>query len=313
MLGTVDWKISKRELQWPAQRCPPSVYNYPMNRPVVQDIVRIIAIAAVGVVAFAAGLWIWGNWHDEWSGYNAQFSVSNGSCNIAIVPIVGDITTLPQGQEDGSDAADSYPSTNADDVLYQLRLAESDPYIQGILVRIDSLGGSPVASEIMADALKRASLPVAALIREYGTSGGYLVATGADAIFASPLSDVGSIGITMSYLENWEKNAKEGLRFVSLSSGKFKDYGNPDKPLTSDERALLERDLKIYHEAFVKKVAENRGLPVETIAKLADGSSMPGELALKNKLIDTPGNQASTRAWFAEQLKIAPEEVVFCE
>lgn len=286
-----------------------------MNRPFVQDIVRVVAIAIIGLATFWAGLWIWGNWNDEWSGFNAQFSVSNGSCNIAIVPIMGDITSLPSNEGDPADplAADAYPIANVDDIIYQLHLAENDPNIEGILVRIDSLGGTPVASEILADAIKASPLPVAALIREYGTSGGYLAATGADTIFASPLSDVGSIGITMSYLENVGKNTKDGLRYVQLSSAPFKDYGDPNKTLTAAERALLERDLKIYHDEFVRQVAENRKMTVEEVAKLADGSSMPGALALEHKLIDKLGDQDSTRAWFAQQLEIPESDVMFCE
>jgi len=289
------------------------MYNHRMNRPIVQDIVRIVVIAFVGLAMFWAGLWIWGDWNDEWSGFNAQFTVSDGYCNIAVVPIVGDITTLPYPEEDPEDPANQYPTATVDDILYQLRLAESDPYIEGILVRIDSLGGTPVASEILADAFKSSPLPVAALIREYGVSGGYLAATGADTIFASPLSDVGSIGITMSYLENVGKNTKDGLRYVQLSSAPFKDYGDPNKPLTTAERALFDRDLKIYHEEFIKQVATNRNLPIEDVAKLADGSSMPGALALENGLIDALGNQAATRSWFAEQLDLTVPDIEFCE
>src|SRR3989338_3767651 len=144
-------------------------------------------------------------------------------------------------------------------------------------------------SEIIANAVKNSVLPSVGLIREAGTSGGYLVATGADTIIASPFADVGSIGVTMSYVENWGQNEKEGLRYVSLSSGEYKASGDPNKPLTPAERSLAERDLKIYHEQFVKEVAENRGLSIEEISKLADGSSMPGSLALENKLIDALG------------------------
>ncbi|MDO8682351.1 MAG: S49 family peptidase [Armatimonadota bacterium] len=281
----------------------------------MQDIVRVVVIAIVGLATFWGGLWIWGDWNDEWSGFNAQFTVSDGYCNIAVVPITGDITTLPSNEGDPADplAADAYPIANVDDILNQLRRAESDPDIEGILVRIDSLGGTPVASEILADAIKALNLPVAALIREYGTSGGYLAATGADTIFASPLSDVGSIGITMSYLENVGKNTKDGLRYVQLASAPFKDYGDPNKPLTAAERALFERDLKIYHGEFIKQVAANRNLPVEDVAKLADGSSMPGALALENRLIDTLGNQAATRSWFAQQLGLTVPDIEFCE
>lgn len=282
-----------------------------MNWVGVKDILRVGAVAVGGLVVFWAGLWIWGNWYDEWSGYNAQYAVSDGSCNIAVVPVTGDITTFPNQEADPESY--SYPVANVDDILQQLRMAEGDPNIAGILVRIDSYGGSPVASEVLADAIKASSLPVAALIREVGTSGGYLVASGADTIFASALSDVGSIGITMSYVDNVGKNAKDGFGYVQLSSAPYKDAGDPNKPLTAADRALFERDLKIYHEEFVRQVAENREMPVEEVAKLADGSSMPGALALEKGLIDALGNQAATRSWFAQELDLLVTDITFCE
>jgi protease-4 len=274
---------------------------------------KIITLWALAIIIiFAVGLRIFGSWHDEWSGYNTSTMISDGFCNVAVIPITGDIIPFAGANQDGS--GNEMPiSTNPDDVAATLRFAENDPNVLGVLVRIDSSGGSPVASEIITNGFKNSSLPVVALIREIATSGAYLSATGAQTIIASPFSDVGSIGITMSYLENTLKNSKEGLEYVSLISAKFKDYGNPDKPLTSAERDLLERDLKIYHDQFVKEVAENRNLPIEQVAKLADGSSMPGALALENKLVDALGDQETARAWFAERLEITPEEVIFCE
>ncbi len=280
-------------------------------RTLKQELFLISAGAIIILVVFFIGLWGFGVWHDEWSGYNASWEISDGVCNIAVTSINGDITTM--GGATTTEGEEDLLITNADDVLALLRSAEADPNVLGVIVNIDSLGGAPVASELIANALKDLSIPTVALIREFGTSGGYLAATGADTIIASPFSDVGSIGVTLSYLENWEKNAKEGLRFVSLSSGKYKDYGNPDKPLTADERALLERDLKIYHDQFVKEVSENRNLPIEDVVKLADGSSMPGELALQNKLIDALGDRNTARAWFAGKLGVSDEEIIFCE
>jgi len=279
----------------------------------IKEKLKIIAVwALVVIIVFAVGLRIFGSWHDEWSGYNTSTMISDGSCNIAVIQITGDIIPYAGADKDGS-GNEMPPSTNPDDTLATLHWAESDPNVLGVLARIDSSGGTPVASEVIANGFKNSSLPVVALIREMGTSGAYLLATGAETIIASPLSDVGSIGVTLSYLENTAKNTKEGLQYISLASAKFKDYGNPDKPLTSAERDLIERDLKIYHEQFVKEVAENRNLPVEQVAKLADGSSMPGTLALENNLVDSLGDQETARAWFAEQLEISAEEVVFCE
>lgn len=264
-------------------------------------------MSVVIVGGFYACLLIWGVWYDEWSGYNASISVSNGMCNIAVVPITGEITPFEYNLEDSS------IYTNIDSTVSYINAAESDPNILGMLLRIDSYGGYPAASEVIANKVKQSSLPSVGLIREAGTSGGYLIATGADTIIASPFSDVGGIGVTMSYLENWKQNQDSGLNYVSLSSAPYKDYGNPDKPLTQKERELFERDLKIWHEYFVELVAKNRELFVEDVVNIADGSTLPGKLALENNLIDALGDKETARQWFADELDMLPTEVIFCE
>ena len=284
-----------------------------LNSGTLRHEIGIIVLWAVAIlIVFILGLQAFGSWHDEWSGYDASFSISDGVCNIAVVPILGEIIPY-SGANDYGDESEPPISISAGDARAAIRMAESDPDIRGVLVYIDSYGGTPAAAESIANMLKGSPMPVAAYIGEASASAAYLVATGADRIFASPFSDIGSIGVTMSYVENWEQNTKEGLRYVSLASAPFKDYGDPNKPITAAERALLERDLKIYHEQFVKEVAGNRNLPVEDVAKLADGSSMPASLALENKLIDALSDQETPRAWFAEQLKMPMVEVVFCE
>ena len=275
--------------------------------------IKIIALWIVAtLIVFAVGLWIFGLWHNRWSGYSASLSISDGLCNIAVIPITGDIISYAGADQDGS-WSEMPPSTNADEVLATLYKAENETNILGIFVRIDSSGGSAVASEIISNGFKRSLLPVATFIREGANSGAYLAATGANTIIASSFSEIGSIGVNMSYLDKTAKNAKDGLQYIQLTSARFKDYGDPDKPLTFAERSLIERDLKIYHDHFVKIVSENRNLPVEQVAKLADGSSMPGSLALKNGLIDALGDQETARDWFAKKLEISPKEVIFCE
>lgn len=261
---------------------------------------------------FYVGLVLFGIWHDEWSGYNASAYISDGYCNIAVVPVIGDITSYGEYADEDNN---SYTLTTMGDTLSLLSMTQYDPNIYGVLVLIDSPGGTPAASEAIANELITTSMymPVAAYIVETGASGAYLAATGADTIFASPFSDIGSIGVSMSYLDYTKQNENEGVEFVSLASAKYKDYGAPDKPLTADERLLLERDLKIYHDEFVKQVATNRDMDIEKVASLADGSTLPGSLALEAGLIDALGNKEDVRQWFAEQLELPSEQVVFCE
>jgi protease-4 len=285
-----------------------------MQNPLLRTLLVTIICILGGLVLTWGGLHIYGNWHDDWSGYTASTMISGGWCNIAVAPVLGDIIAYSGADKDGYSTESDLPvSTNPDDFSSFLRQAEADPYILGVLVRIDSSGGSPVGGEVIANALRRSILPSVALLGDVAASAGYLIASGANTVIASPFSDVGSIGISMSYLENTQQNETEGLSFVSLSSAEFKDYGSPDKPLTLGERALLERDLKIYHQYFVELVAENRELPIEAVEALADGSSMPGSLALENGLVDTLGDQETARGWFAQELGLTPAEIVFCE
>ena len=266
------------------------------------------SLAALGV--FWLGLQMYGSWSDEWSGYNASQYVSDGVCNIAVIPIDGEITTFPYPVDENG-LTDL--TTSMSDTLSTIGKAESDPNILGILTLIDSYGGSPAGSQVIAEELKTSLLPTAAYILDAGASGGYFIATGANTIIANPFADVGSIGVTMSYLDYTKQNEEQGLEYVSLSSAKFKDSGSPDRPLSDEERALFERDLKISHDEFVREVAENRSLPIEDVALLADGSTFPAPLALEHKLIDAVGTQEDVRAWFAEQLGMSSDDVVFCQ
>lgn len=285
-----------------------------MVKSILKYIGVTILISLAALIVFFLGLQFWGDWNDEWSGYNASQKVSDGQCNIAVLPLFGGIISY-RGADKGemTTADDLPPSVNPDDVENFFQSAEADPKIQGVLGEMDSYGGSGAGGEIIANRFKKSPLPTVVAVRDMAASAGYQIATGADYIIAFPSSDIGSIGVTMSYLDNSEKNEIDGLKFISLSSGKFKDSGTPDKPLTEEERTLFERDLKIYHDDFVTYVSNNRKIPFEDVAKLADGSSMPGTLALQHKLIDELGDRETARLWFAKKLGLTKEEVVFCK
>ena len=137
-----------------------------------------------------------------------------------------------------------------------------------------------------------------------------MAATGADRIFASAYSDVGSIGVTSSYLDNSAYNEENGYVFNSLSSGKFKDIGHPDRALTMEEKERILKDVKRLHELLVDMVSTNRGLPRENVAALADGSTWLGIDAQENGLIDGLGDLRTIKDLLAEELE---EEVTMCQ
>jgi protease-4 len=238
--------------------------------------------------------------------YQVENKISDGECNIAVLPVEG--TILPF-----YGLSDFDPIVTPEEVEAFLDLAEKDENIDGILIEVNSPGGTPVASHRIAERLHNSSLPVVGMIGDMGASGGYMVAAATDFLIASPLSDVGSIGVNMSYVEESKKNEEEGLTYVQLTTGKFKDVGSPDRPITDEERELLMSDLKIIHNEFVNIVAKYRNMEVSKIEALADGSSMSGSRALDAGLIDMLGGRAEAQGTFSGLLGKNVDDIKFCE
>lgn len=270
---------------------------------------RAFGIGIVVVIIFGFGLSVFGSWHDEWSGYNASFRASDGYCTIAVIPIAGEMFASAMYDEFGMPLA----GATLDDFRDQLRIAENDPDIDGVIVDIDSGGGSPYAGEAIANELKRSPLTSAAVIRDYAASAAYWAATGADRIFASEVSEVGSIGVTMSYLEYAGQNEDSGLRYVEIASGPYKNSGDPDRFLSDEEKEKFQESVDRLADFFVAQVALNRNLPEEEVRELADGSTFPGAVALSAGLVDELGDQESARQWFSTALQMDPADVVICE
>ena len=237
---------------------------------------------------------------------NDSWDDTNDKCSVAGINLHGELFTyIPNHSEsDPSFNADSVASEN---ITWAIRLANKDPKIKAILVEVDSGGGSPVAGEEISTAIENSDKPVIAHIREYGTSAAYWAISSADKIFASKNSDVGSIGVTSSHLNNVAKNQKEGYFYEQLSAGKYKDSWSPDKPLTSEERALFLRDINIVHANFIETVSRNRNLPLEEVKRLADGSTVLGERAKTLGLIDEIGGENEVNNYLEEIIGEKPE------
>ena len=181
-------------------------------------------------------------------------------------------------------------TVSGDRIAYLIDILEQNKSIHTIVLDIDSPGGTPVAAETIMQAMLRSKKKTVALVRNVAASGGYMAAVGASEIYASAFSEVGSIGITMSYLDQSKKDEAEGLTYVQLSTGKYKDTGSPDKAITEEEKTLLKKGLQNAHDFFVSLVSDHRKIPKEEVEKLADGSTLPASEALTHKLIDKIGN-----------------------
>lgn len=244
---------------------------------------------------------------------SANENTEENNCNVLGIKLHGDLVTyIPPTDSytnEENDASAGGDQTASEDIVYSIEQAEKDDNIKAIILEIDSYGGYPTAGEEVANALKKVKKTAIALIREGGASAAYMAASATDKIFASKNSDVGGIAVTMSYLDRVRQNQKEGLTYIPLSSGKFKDTGDPNKPLSQEEKNLLMRDANILHQNFVKMVAENRNLDIKKVEVLADGSTMLGEMALQNGLIDQIGGLSEVKEYLKEKIG---EDVEIC-
>jgi len=216
-----------------------------------------------------------------------------GGGNVAVIRINGIIASS------GDSGLFASSTTGPEDILEQIHDAEDDPDIKVILLRIDSPGGVASAGQEIAQAVRDAKKPVVASIADTGASAAYMIASQAD-IISAPGSLVGSIGVIME-IPNYEGlYEKLGIKVVTLTSGKFKDIGNPARPMTAEEKAVLMKQIRIIYDQFVDDVAEGRDMPEAQVRKLATGLFWTGTEAEEMGLIDEVGNYDDALAAAAE-------------
>ncbi|OHA57827.1 MAG: hypothetical protein A2114_00990 [Candidatus Vogelbacteria bacterium GWA1_51_14] len=249
-------------------------------------VIGVLAVVAivVGLVAigFQTGFFAYSTTY-----IGSDDNLFSGECNVLLFPLNGYLTTyIPEVTTDEVWA----DATASEDIVDGLMTAQEDPAMKAVLLYIDSSGGDPVAGEEVANALKSFTKPNAAVIRGLGASAAYWAASGADKIYASRVSDVGSLGVTFSYLDEAIKNEREGYTYNELSSAQYKTLGDPGRALTADERAIILADLKKTHDVFIEAVAANRGLSTSTVAAFATGLTYLGEDALAKGLVDEIGD-----------------------
>lgn len=238
--------------------------------------------------------------------FEADMGISDGFCNVAVLPVEGEIWPY-------YGLTDAPLIVTPEAVETFLTTAESDTSIEAVLIEINSPGGTPVAAERISERLRSSTKPVVGMIGDIGASGGYMIAAATDYLVASPMSMVGGIGVTMSYLEYSQQNEDSGIEYVELNTGKFKNSGSPDKPLSDEERELFQRDLDEIHTEFVNMVALYRNLPVEKVEAIADGSTLNGIRARDAGLVDEVGGRAQVKQALATILQKDARDIIFCE
>ena len=226
--------------------------------------------------------------------------------NIALIPIKGVITS-----EKVKTFGQSVTSSST--IVEFIEDADKNPKVKAIIFEINSPGGSPVATEEIANAIERTNKTTVAWIREIGTSGAYWIASSSDKIVANRMSITGSIGVIASYLEFSGMLEHYNVTYESLTAGRYKDVGSPFKPLTPEERALFQMQLDRLHNYFISTIAKNRNLPEERVRELATGMFYLGEEAQNLGLVDILGGKEEAKEIIEKELNITAEIIEYKE
>ncbi|MDQ4142960.1 MAG: signal peptide peptidase SppA [Actinomycetota bacterium] len=210
-----------------------------------------------------------------------------GIDKVAVIEIQGEIVSSAGGLPAGLTSA-----TAAEDLTSQLRQARNDDAVRGVVLRLNTPGGSVVASdEVLAELreVRRSGKPIVAYLGEMAASGGYFVATGADRIIANPSSLTGSIGAIMVLFNLEEAAGKLGVEPVIVKAGRYKDIGSPFRDMGPSERRILQRLIDGAYRRFVSVVARGRGLSLAKVRSIADGRIISGGEARDLRLVDSLG------------------------
>jgi protease-4 len=179
--------------------------------------------------------------------------------------------------------------------LFRERLdaAAEDCQVKAVVLRINSPGGAVTASDIMYQDLihfrRDTHKPVIACMMDVAASGGYYLAMGCDQVYAHPTTVTGSIGVIMSLYNASGLLTRLGVASDPIKSGPNKDLGNPARPMTDEERAILQGMVNSFYDQFVNVVVRGRQLPEERVRALADGRIYTGIDAKRLGLVDQIG------------------------
>lgn len=225
---------------------------------------------------------------------------------IAVVTIEGEI----------KDGGDGPGMTGERDAVRRIRAVRESPDYAALVVRIDSPGGSPVASELIRrelELVKKAGKPVVASFGDYAASGGYWVALGADTIVTDPMSITGSIGV-FGMMPTFEKAiSRLSLGTGGVATSPLADAMNPLKSVTPEYGKKMELSVARIYRDFISLVAKGRKMDEQKVAALAQGRVFTGRQAIDMGLADTLGGLDVALARAAEMANVPGAQAEFIE
>ncbi|MCS6841985.1 MAG: signal peptide peptidase SppA [Roseiflexus sp.] len=209
-----------------------------------------------------------------------------GTDRIVIITVSG---TIGAGADDGLFSA----GLSHEQLLSQIRTAAEDSRVKAVVLRVDSPGGSVVASNELYVELKKLREKGKRLVISMGpiaASGGYYISMAGERIYANPDTLTGSLGVIVSLLNYDEAFERLGLREYVYKSGDFKDIGSPLRPPRPEEEAIWKALVDEAYQGFVDVIVEGRGMERSEVIRLADGRIYTGRQAKALGLIDELGN-----------------------
>ena len=225
------------------------------------------------------------------------------SSKVALITLRGLISSSVPG---------TVSDSMVDDMRAALQQARDDDRVKAVVLEIDSPGGEVTASDTIYNAVvkTRAKKPVVVYMETLAASGGYYISCGGKYLMANETTITGSIGVIIQTLNYEQLFNKIGLASVVFKSGKFKDMLNGARPITPEERELVQSFVMKTYDKFLGIVAKERNLSADSLRNgLADGRILSGKDAFENKLIDGLG-QIEDAFGKAKQLGGAPEATV---
>src|SRR5688572_19201503 len=229
---------------------------------------------------------------------------------IAVLYVVGAIVS-------GKSAFDPLngPVVGSDTVIEQIRQVRDDSSIRAIVLRIDSPGGSSIASdviwrELMITRDQKPSRPLISSMSDLAASGGYYIAMPGQVIVAHPGTLTGSIGIYTGKIALGGTLEKVGVTTETVTSGANADIYSPFKPFAPGQRARLQEYMQGFYDTFVEKAAESRKMTPEKIDAVAQGRVWTGRQAREHGLVDALGGLGEAVRIAKERAGIAADEDV---
>ncbi|EOF7812067.1 signal peptide peptidase SppA [Listeria monocytogenes] len=198
--------------------------------------------------------------------------------------------------------------------MQQLEQVRNDDYIQGVLLYVNSPGGGVMESAQIRDKIlqiqKERNIPFYVSMGSMAASGGYYISAPADKIFASKETLTGSLGVIMQGYDYSELMKKLGVSDNTIKSGEYKDIMSGTRPMTEDEKKIMQSMIDDSYNEFVKVVAKGRGMSAEKVRKIADGRIYDGRQAKENGLIDEFGYQEDALEALKKEQGLADATVI---